>query len=172
MLQQSSVRVYEKKTFRPFISGEFHSIFPGSFNPLHSTHLSIFDFIPNKSKAFELSINRCGKPAYTDEEINDILKQFDNVGPVILTDVPLMIDKLHIVNPNTVYLGMDNLLRLIQYYTLDAIAQWPHTLCVFSRIIDGKYIELSGQKSLARNIIYLENPGDPALSSTNIRNKK
>ncbi len=72
-------------------------LIPGSFNPLHDGHKAIYESIPQggygRYCAFEISLERVGKSLLEIEELWDRVKQFEGYAPVIITTLPLYVQK-------------------------------------------------------------------------------
>lgn len=73
-------------------------LFPGSFNPLHHGHMKVYEFVKTflgVTPVFELSVTNVDKPALS---YYDIVERWKNMAdlPLILTNAPRMIDKIHL----------------------------------------------------------------------------
>lgn len=97
----------------------FEHILSGSFNPLHGAHRYIYNNIKSPHKCFEISLQRTDKEFLTFENLTVRLQQFAEYAPVLITNSPLMQQKIGILrsftlSPLTVHLGTDVFKRMLQ----------------------------------------------------------
>ena len=81
-------------------------LFPGSFNPLHHGHMEIYEFIKKflgVTPIFEISVTNVDKPMLS---YFDIVERWNEMGdlPLVLTDAPLMFDKISLFKRNIKYI--------------------------------------------------------------------
>ncbi len=93
------------------------AVYPGSFNPLHKGHRGIYDLLWKNGYhvVFEMSKSRYQKEPYSDEKFNQLILQFRDYSPVLVSEAPLFSDKrdqLNIFDPFWV-MGYDTAKRWI-----------------------------------------------------------
>lgn len=135
------------------VSNNAINIYPGSFNPLHRSHKSIYyyaKYVLNYNNSyFELSLKNRDKP---DVAYDDLIKRLDNFAwyaPVLISKSPLFLDKIKMIrsiNPKLEIgfsMGFDTASRLCSDHNpkdldIDNVIYW-----VYPRIIDGKIQSLN-----------------------------
>ena len=171
----------------PFSSLEYRhnatiQIFPGSFNPLHDAHRSIFDavcpprfFPPSPSYLYEISICRYGKSDLDLPEIEKRLKQFQNYACVWLTRASLFIEKIGLmptVNPHF-HIGIDTATRLIKAHGPVAVQGLRAKFYVYPRANKDNKVEHIHDvvNPVPVNFLHADHPRPDliGLSSTQIR---
>ncbi len=92
-------------------------LLPGSFNPLHQGHLSLFQTaaeVLGREGAFELTTVNADKPPLDEPEVLRRLGSFRGVAPVVVTRARTFVDKAHLF-PGTVFVvGADTAARIIE----------------------------------------------------------
>ncbi len=126
-------------------------IVPGSFNPLHSGHKSIYDkldsFYENIkiTKMFEISLIRTEKEFLSFEDLLSRLEQFCWYAPVWVTNASLFIEKTgliaSLVRPNF-HIGIDTAERLLNYSGVVGVQGIAANFVVYSRIINNVKADL------------------------------
>lgn len=164
--------IWENRSFRSsrMRSSNFH-LFPGSFNPIHSTHLSIYRNMQEMSDGngfFEISISRIGKLPYSYEEITRILEQLSSYN-YIITNWPYLMSKIQVLEPSHVHMGYDTMERWLKSEASGQIASVPNTkFVVYPRQIGEKIYDPIDFAHLP-NIISGQHQGDMSLSSSLVR---
>jgi len=96
----------------------------GSFNPLHDGHKQLVEKAQLHCRTrkfqpiFELAVTNVDKGEIVIEDVEQRIKQFAAVGPVVITNASKFVDKARIL-PNTTFLiGYDTAIRLVdpKYY--------------------------------------------------------
>jgi len=97
------------------------AVLPGSFNPLHTGHLSLAHVAEEMLQApiaFEISVTNVDKPPLAAEEIRARLAQFASRARVELTRAPTFLEKSRLFPGATFVVGADTAERLVaaKYY--------------------------------------------------------
>lgn len=120
-------------------------VYPGSFNPLHDGHRSIYDSLGNHihDTCYETSISRWQKPNVSLEELAKRLAQFVGYAPVIVTNVARMIEKIAVLPCMELafYVGIDTLVRMRDDYGSIGIGGLNARFIVYDRIVDGDKLQ-------------------------------
>jgi nicotinic acid mononucleotide adenylyltransferase len=154
-------------------------IFPGSFNPIHSTHQDIAvkarEIIGNRTNPldsqtplidFEICINNVDKPLSNYYTIASRLKTFELVkksnpviGDVYFTSLPTFMDKANYFYNTTFIVGWDTFKRICdpKYADLDEVSdtfeKQNTRFIVFHRIINGVSSADEGTEGLDPRIV-------------------
>lgn len=101
-------------------------IYPGSFNPIHVSHMDIDAHgakLTNEKTTLEISISNVDKGDISLGELKlrvyNILKTHPNVYNIVVTKAPKFVDKINVLGKDKTYLvGYDTALRIIdsKYY--------------------------------------------------------
>jgi hypothetical protein len=96
-------------------------LLPGSFNPLHSGHVSlarVAEEIRQQPLAFEISVTNVDKPPLPATTVKHRLTQFAWKSPVELTRAPTFLEKSRVFPKTTFVIGADTAERLVapKYY--------------------------------------------------------
>lgn len=161
-------------------------IYPGSFNPLHDAHKSIYQYMFEQNHyhsnrcLYEISINRHDKPIYSLNDINNILDQFSN-HPVLITNQSRFLNKVGtIFDINEqwypiYYIGIDTFNRLVSDLGIAGISALRCRFNVFDRIIENTRYSLNNYSKIPKNCECIKNALSNdimRLSSTAIRKGK
>jgi hypothetical protein len=116
-------------------------LYPGSFNPLHAGHRDIFDNLLTGYSAFEISIMRWGKDALSLEDLETRLQQFVGYGPVVITNVARMIDKISLLGHSSydrlsIEIGVDTMVRMIEDYGVVGIGGLGARFYIYDRVLN------------------------------------
>lgn len=157
--------------YRQLRKGSHVNIMPGSFNPLHNGHLAIWESIKGP-KFFEISITRYGKDPYKLEILNEVLSQFHNKFPYIVTNVYDFLSKSLILRDWNInwWTGFDTSARIINMYP-KCVLESMGTFFVMPREISGKVYNLSALEDKPKNFITgnLKTEQFIGISSTELR---
>ncbi len=126
------------------------TILSGSFNPLHNGHVGLLETAKNMTKLepfFEISISNVDKSNIALEDLNSRIKQFSNVGKLLITNSPTFEDKSNIFKKSIFVIGYDTAVRILdkKYYKRDMHKSFLNiyknecSFLVTGREIDGKY---------------------------------
>ena len=132
-------------------------ILSGSFNPLHEGHQSLAHAaskLAGEPVAYELSVANVDKPPLKEEEVRRRVAQFEGVGSIVLTHVPVFFEKAELLPGCTFVIGIDTAIRLFdpRYYDgskgrmLLALQRLQKQSCRFlvaGRVDDGAFRTLS-----------------------------
>jgi hypothetical protein len=123
----------------PFSGGKLDLV-PGSFNPLHDAHRSIFDHIENPSKTYELAIERVNKGGMTIDDLTTRLSQFKGYAPILVLKHPLFIHKIGALYPweLTFHVGIDTASRIIESSPTVEVQGMRARFLVYDRKIEGR----------------------------------
>ncbi len=172
-------------------------IFPGSFNPLHSTHkdmaVKVYEMIRNQNQPclinFEICVNNVDKPPINYYALKNRLHSLfelrnDAIGDVYLTSLPTFMDKANYFYNATFIVGWDTLKRICdpKYANLDEVfdtfEKQQTKFIVFHRIINGVSSADEGTEGLDPRILKFVQFVSPEslppndVSSSSIRSKK
>jgi Cytidylyltransferase-like len=94
------------------------TVFPGSFNPLHTGHKKIFELLTGKGLGviFEISRSRFQKEPYSEQQIASLISQFKGYASLLVTDAPLFSQKQELLSRYDPYwvMGYDTAKRWIE----------------------------------------------------------
>lgn len=152
-------------------------IYPGSYNPLHKGHIELLKRaqleISNSTAesappiVFEIAAFNADKPPIAKEALEDRLKQFvsgsvDESWNVVVTKVPLFIEKARLFPNCSFVIGADTLTRLIdpKYYSNDEL-EMVNALSEI-QVLGCKFVV--GGRKIEQNFVTLED----ILSRTNL----
>ncbi len=113
------------------------AVLAGSFRPLHDGHRELAAAAAKTlgmPVTFELSVTNVDKPPLRGREVFRRVRQFEDVGPVVLTRAPTFREKAELLPGCTFVIGWDTAVRLVhpRYYGDD-----PHAMGrALSRIRD------------------------------------
>lgn len=169
----------------PFAPQSVLHVLPGSFNPLHEAHKSIFDSVSsvssrNSYKSFyEISIERVGKEDLSFEELLKRLNQFSGYATVWVTRAKYFIEKsalLREFKPNF-HIGIDTAKRISEQLGFVGMQGIHGNFYVYPRETKSGSIEDITSffgNSCPRNFMHADHPRPDLvnLSSTLIRNNQ
>ncbi len=146
--------IIENSQKKPHKSVEKSLILSGSFNPLHDGHIGLLKAardITNLDPFFEISISNVDKKNINLNDLNIRIKQFDNVGKLIITNSPAFEDKSNIFKKSIFIIGYDTAIRIMdeKYYKGDIFKSFSNinsnecSFIVSGRSINGDYKDLS-----------------------------
>jgi len=133
------------------------AILSGSFNPLHNGHTELLKTAKNITKLkpfFEISISNVDKSNIRLEDLNSRIRQFNNIGKLLITNAPTFEDKSNIFKKSIFVIGYDTAVRILdkKYYKKDIQESFSNiyknecSFLVTGREIDGKYKDLGDIK--------------------------
>lgn len=114
-------------------------VYPGSFNPLHEGHRSIYSMM-GQDALFETSVTRWKKEPLSLEDLETRLGQFVGYAPVVITNVARMIDKIAVLRgciEMVFEIGIDTLTRMVDDYGEIGIGGLGSRFIVYDRVVDG-----------------------------------
>ena len=91
-------------------------ILSGSFNPIHSGHRSLLEYVSNlldRNKYYEISIMNVDKPALSIEELLSRIPNFSFNEKIIITNSSKFIDKVKIFPDTCFIVGYDTAVRIL-----------------------------------------------------------
>jgi len=162
-------------------SAKLLNLIPGSFNPLHKAHLSIYDAalkaFPHRLTSFEISIRRKDKDHLPFEEMEIRVEQFTGIAPVLITNAMLFFEKSglfcnHVEKP-VFHIGYDTAERIVKDHGIAGTQGIFASFYVYNRMQDGKLFCISDWPIRPANFHLGILGCDPIdISSTALRNAK
>jgi len=168
----------------PFAPQSNLHIFPGSFNPLHEAHKSIFDSFylgsKNSNKCFyEISLERVGKEIISFDDLTKRLNQFSNYAGVWITRAMYFVEKAGLLRefkPHF-HIGIDTAVRIVEQLSTLGVQGVQAKFYVYPRKNkNGNEESLNSEfpNNCPRNFIHTDHPRPDLMnvSSSKIREIK
>lgn len=134
---------YGFRTFKVSSRLKHFNVYPGSFNPIHEAHTSIFNSL-KEPKYFEISISRRDKEFLELKELNKRLRELVKIGPIILTNKASFLEKLTLFPDSevTFHIGYDTYRRIKEDNHIEALEKAKCIFYVYDRLINKELFKL------------------------------